>query len=45
MYIMSLDGTESEFEDEKIQVDPESHDHTFEEFEDESEFNDDQVDP
>ena len=30
---MSLDGTESEFEDEKIQVDLESHDHAFEEFE------------
>ena len=50
---MSLDGTESEFEDEKIQVDPESRrsveqfkdDHAFEEFEDESKFNDDQVAP
>ena len=53
MYILSLDGTESEFEDEKIQVDLESRrsveqfkdDHAFEEFKDESKFNDDQVAP
>ena len=35
-----MDRTESEFEDEKIQVNLESHDHTLEEFKDNHTFED-----
>ena len=35
------DGTKSEFEDKIIQIDPESHDHAFEEFQVKNEFKND----